>query len=380
VLIIAIPRSFMKTTATQLIARYRKALRAELDGVNPPTAESVTRLGLSMANAGIKGGELLDAHLNCMIEGVRPGRPSGSRKVRCRDGGFFLARVLECLGGTADKRRIRILQDLCRKTLDFGVKNTALQAEIDRKRESETSRSEREARLNSSLKQARSQLDQIRAFSRQNLISQEEERRKISRDLHDVIAQNLTAINIRLVALRKEAGLNTKNLAAKIAVAQRLLASSTRIVHQFARELRPAELEDIGLIPALEGALKSFLGRTGIRVDFESFPGVETLNTFRRTTLFRVAQEAFSNTARHAEASELKVVLRKKGRMVIMEIADNGKSFNPDEIPRSSPGRGLGLLGMRERLEIAGGKLEILASPGKGTRIIATIPAKDSDL
>ena len=105
--------------------------------------------------------------------------------------------------------------------------------------------------------------EQLRLLSRQLLSAQEEERKKISRELHDVIAQTLAGINVRLAALKKEAALNTKGLEHNITRTQRLVQHSVEIVHRFARELRPTVLDDLGLIPALHTFMKSFHGGDG---------------------------------------------------------------------------------------------------------------------
>ena len=105
--------------------------------------------------------------------------------------------------------------------------------------------------------------EQLRLLSRQLLSAQEEERKRISRELHDVIAQTLTGINVRLATLKKEATLNTKGLERNIARTQRLVEKSVDIVHRFARELRPTVLDDLGLIPALHSFMKNFTRRDG---------------------------------------------------------------------------------------------------------------------
>ena len=147
--------------------------------------------------------------------------------------------------------------------------------------------------------------EQLRQLSRQILSAQEDERKKISRELHDVIAQTLTGINVRLAALKKEAAINTKGLDRNIARTQRLVEKSVNIVHQFARELRPAVLDDLGLIPALHSFVKLFSKRTRIHVHLKVFAGVEQLDIAKRTVLFRVAQEALTNVSRHAHASRV---------------------------------------------------------------------------
>jgi signal transduction histidine kinase len=150
---------------------------------------------------------------------------------------------------------------------------------------------------------------------------------------------------------------------------------SVDIVHQFARDLRPTVLDDLGLIPALHSFLKNFTTRTGVRASLATFTmKIEELDAARRTALFRVAQEALTNVARHAHASRVEVSIQKLPDCVCMKIKDDGKSFDVDRTLRSNGGKRLGLLGMRERLEMIGGKFVVESAPGKGTTILAQIP------
>ena len=219
------------------------------------------------------------------------------------------------------------------------------------------------------LDQSRHIQEQLRQLSRQILSAQEDERKKISRELHDVIAQTLTGINLRLSALKKEATMNTKGLDRNIARTQRLVEKSVNIVHEFARELRPAVLDDLGLIPALHSFVKLFSKRTRIRVHLKVFAGVEQLDTVRRTVLFRVAQEALTNVSRHAHASRVEISIQRLADGACMKIEDDGKSFEVERMMRSRGRKHLGLLGMRERLEMVGGHFDIESAPGKGTTI-----------
>ena len=123
--------------------------------------------------------------------------------------------------------------------------------------------------------------EQLRNLSRQVLHAQEEERKRISRELHDVIAQTLTGINIRLATLKKEAGRDIKGFDRNITRTQRLVEKSVNLVHDFARELRPAVLDDIGLIPALHSFMKDFAAKTGVRAHLKAFAAVEKLDTVR---------------------------------------------------------------------------------------------------
>jgi signal transduction histidine kinase len=216
--------------------------------------------------------------------------------------------------------------------------------------------------------------EQLRRLSRQILSAQEDERKRISRELHDVIAQTLTGINIRLATLKKEALLSTKGLDRNIARTQRLVEKSVDIVHQFARELRPAVLDDLGLIPALHSFVKLFSQRTRIHVHLRAFAGVEQLNSGQRTILYRVAQEALTNVSRHAQANRVEIDIQKQVGGVSMKISDNGKSFQVEKTLNASGRKRLGLLGMKERVDMVGGRFDIESIPGKGTTVTAQIP------
>jgi len=249
-----------------------------------------------------------------------------------------------------------------------------LNQEINHRKTAEAALKKSERHYSELLEQSDRLQEQLRQLSRQILSAQEEERREISRELHDVIAQTLTGINVRLAALKKEAATNTKGLDRNIARTQRLVEKSVDIVHRFARELRPAVLDDLGLIPALHSFMKSFTTRTGVRTHLKAFAGIEELETARRTVLFRVAQEALTNVARHAKASRVEVSLQKQPDGICMKIKDDGKSFQVERTLHANGGKRLGLLGMRERLEMVGGKFGVESAPGQGTTITAQIP------
>ena len=184
----------------------------------------------------------------------------------------------------------------------------------------------------------------------------------------------MTGINIRLATLKKEAALNTKGLATNIARTQRLVEKSVDIVHQFARELRPAVLDDLGLIPALHSFVKIFSKRTHLHVHLKAFAGVEQLDSNKRTVLYRIAQEALNNVSRHAQASRVEVIIQKLADGIGMKIKDNGKSFDLERVLNAKGRKRLGLLGMRERVEMVGGTFCVESSPGNGTSIEVKVP------
>ena len=221
--------------------------------------------------------------------------------------------------------------------------------------------------------EARQSEELLRNLTHRLMQAQEEEQKRISRELHDVIAQTLTGINIRLAALKKEAALNTKGLDQNIARTQLLVEKSVGIVQEFARELRPTVLDDLGLIPALHSFAKLFSKRTRIHVDLKIFAGVEQLDIAKRTVLYRVAQEALNNIARHAHASRAEVNIQKLPGSICMKIKDDGKSFSVAGVLKAKGRKRLGLLGMRERLEMVGGHFSVESAPGHGTTVIAQI-------
>ena len=226
------------------------------------------------------------------------------------------------------------------------------------------------------LKESYRMQEQLRHLSHQILLAHEEERKKISRELHDEIGQILTGVNIRLTSLMNETSGNAQNIKKKIATTQRLVEKSMKTIHRFARELRPAILDDIGLIPAIDSHIKDFAKRTGISIRFKVFTyaKIDELDTVQRTAFYRVVQEALINVNKHAEASLVKMSLQRHDGTLHMEINDNGKSFSVDRMLRSRKRKRLGLLGMRERMEIIGGKFAIESSPGKGTTVYAQAP------
>ncbi len=254
------------------------------------------------------------------------------------------------------------------------ISNQKLKHEIVRRRAVEQALKESERHQVSLLAQSHRMQEQLRNLSRQVLRAQEEERKRISRELHDVIAQTLTGINLRLATLKKEAALNLTGFDRNITRTQRLVEKSVHLVHDFARELRPAVLDDLGLIPALHSFVEIFSKRTRIRVRLKAFAGVEQLDNNKRTVLFRVAQEALTNVARHAKASQVEVNIQKLPGRIGMKITDDGKSFQVDRVLSANRGKRLGLLGMRERVEMVGGNFRIASAPGQGTTIEAQLP------
>jgi len=222
------------------------------------------------------------------------------------------------------------------------------------------------------LVQSHEMQEQLRQLSHEVLQVQEDERKRISRELHDVIAQTLSSINMRLTLLQSEA--STKDLHEKITQTQCLVAQSVDTVHRFARDLRPAMLDDLGLIPALQAHLKDFTLQSGILVALQAQSDIEELDCVGRTVLFRVTQEALTNVVRHAKASRVEMKLQKFSGIITLEITDNGQGFDSDSKSCATNNNRLGLLGIRERVEMINGTFHIDSVPGGPTTIRVEIP------
>lgn len=214
----------------------------------------------------------------------------------------------------------------------------------------------------------------LQNLSRHVLQAQEDERGRISRELHDQVGQSLTAISMALAAWRNNGAAEPENRPATVAGIQRLLEETTEAVHRFARELRPAMLDDLGLLPALRSHAKNFSARTGLRVLLRTDSVADKLNDEQKVAIFRVVQESLTNVAKHARASRVKISLRHAGEGVCMEVADNGKSFHPGPENSEKQKQRLGLLGMQERVRLVNGQFAIKPYPGRGTTVCVTIP------
>ncbi|MBC8126158.1 MAG: sensor histidine kinase [Gloeobacteraceae cyanobacterium ES-bin-144] len=227
-------------------------------------------------------------------------------------------------------------------------------------------------------KQSRTQELRLRDLSHQILHVQEAERKRISRELHDIIAQTLVAINVHVSALAQETHDELGSLQERIANTHRMVERSVEIVHQFAQELRPTSLDDLGLIPALQSHLKSFMEKTGIRVSLKAFAGIEKAPEIVRTAFYRIAQEALVNVAKHSKASAVEILIQNLDGSISMEISDNGQGFKLHENQPSKKKGRLGLVGMRERAEMIGGDFSIASAPGAPTTIRVVVKSPRS--
>jgi len=190
------------------------------------------------------------------------------------------------------------------------------------------------------------------------LQGQEAERARLARDLHDECNQALTGVLLRLQATAEDA---PPKLRAELEETKELATQAMDELLRLARELRPAALDDHGLQAALRTQLERFTDATGLPARLRVFDPLEDLSEHKQTVVYRVVQESLSNVARHAEASSVSVELGRDHGRPVVRIVDDGRGM-----PRE-PGHGIGLVGMRERARLAGGRLTVGPAPGGGT-------------
>lgn len=203
----------------------------------------------------------------------------------------------------------------------------------------------------------------------------EQERMRISRDIHDQLGQTLTAVKLDLSLIRKR--LVSDGLAeqsANIHEIERAVSRVIRTVRKISTELRPGILDELGVIAAIEWMAKDFQRRTGIGCKV-TIRAVDTISdTIRATAIFRIVQEALTNVMRHAAASQVNVSLKKKDHTLIVEVSDNGIGITEG---RSAGPKSFGLIGIRERVRLLGGEVVIRGKPGEGTSVRVTLPDRE---
>ena len=213
--------------------------------------------------------------------------------------------------------------------------------------------------------------EQLRQLSAHLQNIREEERIHIAREMHDELGQLLTGFKMDVSWLRKRlAANNDPALLEKLEGMVGLTDEAVRFVRKISAELRPSILDDLGLIPALEWHNREFEKRYNIKIEFQSHIQDLKIPPSIATGIFRMYQESLTNVARHSGAKKVSAILDVTDENIHLSIADDGKGFDTGTTERKT----LGLLGMKERAIMIGGKLEIKSQPGKGTHILITIP------
>jgi signal transduction histidine kinase len=211
---------------------------------------------------------------------------------------------------------------------------------------------------------------ELRRLSGQIRTAQEQERKRLSRELHDQVGQMLTGLRMELTNVARMHDNAESEIAARIARAKGLVEQTLGIVRNIAMLLRPSMLDDLGLTPALAWLAKEASKPSGIEIGSDIDPAVESLPESHRTCIFRIVQEALTNVLRHSGARKVEIVVKSRGGWLEGAIVDDGRGFDPG----LGKGKGLGLIGMDERVKELGGSIQINSAPGKGSRIEFRLP------
>ena len=211
--------------------------------------------------------------------------------------------------------------------------------------------------------------EELAAFASESAGVREQEKSRIARELHDELAQSLTAAKMDAIWLRDhlagDAEAQTK-IATMLSMLDTCVASTRRI----AADLRPLVLDDLGLVPALEWVVQNFTQRTGVPCELIVDEDLELEEPYA-TGVFRIVQESLQNVAKHAEAHQVEVELKAEGESLQLRVQDDGIGFRPSQ-PRKP--QSLGLVGLRERAHLLHGRVDVQSEPGQGTHVTARIP------
>lgn len=283
---------------------------------------------------------------------------------------FFLhrRRAEEALQQAHDELEARVRS----RTQELAALNKALVAEIDERMETERSLRASEAVLQANQQELNQSREDLRALAGQLLTAQEEDRRRISRDLHDDINQRLAMLSMDLRQVEKNPLVDRGELRGAIRSMLDRLTAVSDDVRQMAYRFHPSILDDLGLVKAIRRLVDDFSARTGVPVSYVHEDPSTALPRELSTSLYRVVQESLNNIQRHAVASRIEVELLCEDDLVSLSVRDDGRGF---DAARLTSGSGhLGLLSMHERVRLAKGQLEVETAPGKGTHIHVMIP------
>jgi signal transduction histidine kinase len=211
-----------------------------------------------------------------------------------------------------------------------------------------------------------------RELLRHTVIAQEDERARIARELHDETAQILTALSLNLATLSKFTGNQGVEILNRL---QSLSRQMSRGIYRLVHDLRPAQLDDLGLVPALHYLMEQEGKRNGLIVQFDVLGSRRRLDPLVETVIFRIAQEALTNINRHAKVNLAQMQMTFSADWVTFQVRDSGQGFDPSK--KLVPPHGWGLAGMRERVEALSGVFTVQSAPGQGTLIEAAIPVSD---
>jgi signal transduction histidine kinase len=229
--------------------------------------------------------------------------------------------------------------------------------------------------INAMLSRLENRTLELQAISERAILAQEEERVRIARGLHDETAQSISMLIIHLEQIERLLPEGNPALQQRMIDVRQLATRLLEDLRKVIWNLRPSILDDLGLIPAIRWYARSNLGELGVQVNFGTEDESMRLPPHIETMLFRITQEAMSNILRHAEARVVDIWLGQKNDTVFLEIRDDGRGFDMEQISGQALSRKqLGLLGIQERVSLVGGDVKIDSAPGIGTRLYISVP------
>jgi signal transduction histidine kinase len=281
-----------------------------------------------------------------------------------RQGKWEVIETPELVQAKAEIRRLNVEleQRVIERTNELRVANEELRKEIAERKQAE--------------QRLKTMTEQLRALSASLQFAREEEGIRIARELHDELGSALTSLKWDLEGMEKtlsdpKSGPELESMKKKAGTMTRLAETTIDVVRRISAELRPSALDDLGLVPAIELHAQQFQARTGIVCNCDFSSERVGLNQEQSTAVFRILQEALTNVLRHAQATRVEIRAAEEDSEFILTISDNGKGISEEE---ASGVHSLGLLGMRERAILMGGKIDIAGVEGKGTVITLRVP------
>ena len=262
------------------------------------------------------------------------------------------------------------------RTRELALVNQALVGEIEERMETEQSLRASESSLKVSQEELRQSREELRALAGLLLTAQEEERRRIARDLHDDVNQRLAMLAMDLRRIEKGEAGDLADIGGMVRSITGRLTAVSDDVRQMAYRFHPSILDDLGLMKAVRRLVDDFSASTGVEAVYVHHDSLSPIPTDLATCVYRIAQESLNNVARHAKATEVEVELICDEGMITLSVRDNGVGF---DAVNASQGRGrLGLLSMKERVRRVRGTLNVSSSPGGGTHIDVGVPLSGS--
>lgn len=233
--------------------------------------------------------------------------------------------------------------------------------------------------LDSLVRQLNERNQELQALSEHAINALEEERRRIALTLHDDTGQALSMLIINLERLEHQIPDGETGIKEKLEATRQLAQQSLSNLRMIVYGLRPTILDDLGLVPAIRWYARTNLEEAGIMVEIHANGEVEPLSPQLKSTLFRIAQEAINNIVKHSKAQQVEIKLSQRENNIQLEVQDDGEGFDLTIVRQEALRlQHLGLLGIQERAELAGGDVQLRSEPGSGTRILVTVPFSDT--